>query len=666
MKFMISSALLLVVSMACETRACYPIFRPLFPQPRYIDIEFTDESEHQYGHREMAEILWNSYLALLPMDLPPSDSAARRISDSTEHDAYQSYLRASQMFHSANTDSALIIYEHLRDSLGKKQKKYKKSPRNDHYSWVHEASTYMIARCNLIAAQKDLHGYEFQYPKGFPVSKVDHARLSEADSAFQRYLSEYPQGYYSRSASDLNRRILLLSDRTVELNQALKQRMHSPNVHATRRTLHSNYRWESTRNSIRHMVQTGPNSMSSEPMLEPDLRADFLYEFRKHFTGHIDVSVDPPLLVGYRAIDTQLLTVEELHAISKREKDFLSYPGLLKFVLAVGYYRLKSYDSVLAVSDSVPDVSTIMWLSTQLLRSRAFGHTGRSESQIQVLYEMYERCPNATLAVELAVASLNAGQGLRLFSEASPFLAKARIGDQLDTPPYTPGCPLMTGADNTQIRSFVTFGFETAELKQALAGSRLSGTFRSMFVQELSRRLILLGRYKEFLILGEKESLGPLEGAKKFVQAVVNSPGEPAPWADLGEYQFQISLEGRNPEIGEFLSPWGASGEEALLPRCTVCSFPKHRSDSLIRPLTLFNKAISLSRKKGIRSEAEAKSLHYIVMGGRSESFAHERLDWSYVDRSDSAFARSKAAFQRLHRLYKDSKWAKATPYYYQ
>jgi hypothetical protein len=76
-----------------------------------------------------------------------------------------------------------------------------------------------------------------------------------------------------------------------------------------------------------------------------------------------------------------------------------------------------------------------------------------------------------------------------------------------------------------------------------------------------------------------------------------------------------------------------------------------------------FFRVVEIARSSGEKSEAEAKALHYIVIGGRSGPWL-SRSAWKY-DGDSTTLAESKAAFARLHSEYRESPWAAATPYWY-
>lgn len=82
--------------------------------------------------------------------------------------------------------------------------------------WLKETAIYMQGRVFLNAAQQNAFD-DIGYPSN---DKVDLAALQAAESAFNRYLTAYPQGQYSASATGLLRRVYWLMNDQKRLAQA--------------------------------------------------------------------------------------------------------------------------------------------------------------------------------------------------------------------------------------------------------------------------------------------------------------------------------------------------------------------------------------------------------------------------------------------------------------
>jgi hypothetical protein len=66
-----------------------------------------------------------------------------------------------------------------------------------------------------------------------------------------------------------------------------------------------------------------------------------------------------------------------------------------------------------------------------------------------------------------------------------------------------------------------------------------------------------------------------------------------------------------------------------------------------------------------IKNEGEAKALHYISRCLRGNDF-YRRCTWAIKENDSLYNGKPKAAFTKLHKVYKDSPWTHKTPYYYE
>jgi len=116
---------------------------------------------------------------------------------SSEAKAFVAYLRAASDFYSGRFSDAETGFNTLAEST---------------QPWLKETALYMVARTRLNAAQQDAFDE-------YGSLKEDHDRTAYAGvgQAIERYLSAYPDGRYSRSATGLLRRVHWLAGDTDKL-----------------------------------------------------------------------------------------------------------------------------------------------------------------------------------------------------------------------------------------------------------------------------------------------------------------------------------------------------------------------------------------------------------------------------------------------------------------
>ncbi len=84
---------------------------------------------------------------------------------------------------------------------------------NSTQPWVREAARYTVARLDLNAAEANINGLYGEVS----LRNVETGALAKAESEFQTYLHDYPQGIYAASARGFERRILYLRGDTERL-----------------------------------------------------------------------------------------------------------------------------------------------------------------------------------------------------------------------------------------------------------------------------------------------------------------------------------------------------------------------------------------------------------------------------------------------------------------
>lgn len=114
---------------------------------------------------------------------------------------FANYLQAALAFYNGDFTQALATFNSLSGSS---------------QPWLKETANYMKGRVFLNSAQQNAFD-----EMGFPsTEKIDMASLQAAESAFNAYLTDYPQGQYAASATGLLRRVYWLMNDQAKLAEA--------------------------------------------------------------------------------------------------------------------------------------------------------------------------------------------------------------------------------------------------------------------------------------------------------------------------------------------------------------------------------------------------------------------------------------------------------------
>jgi len=581
---------------------------PFFERPSYIDPDYKAPSytETEYGQKtKFGIVLQQLHGRSEASQKGANDSNARATSQEQEAENYAKYLEGAGKFHAQSYEDALKIFTALSDTQGSFNEKLSGLVKEKNYSWVREAATYMIARCQLIIAQKNWDGYSD------PTKDVDQDVLYAADTSYQLYLKEYPQGLYANSARNIRRKVFYLSGNQAELDKELK--------HA--------------------MLEVFP--ISSDSKAPHNTNSNIVDEFKIYFHGDIDTAHDSPILVAYAWLGDKQLKADDITLLEAREKDFAAYPGLFRYLHALGLYRLEQYQEMLTKTPEQPLTKDMFSLSTQLLRSRALSRLGKDDEALTALEKMHEASSEDAIELEIAYLKLNSGNGLWLYTNQSP-LKTEKI-----------------------LRSLAQFGLTDSELEKSMNSKEINGDKRQFLVDELARRYVLSKSFKKLSSLLIKEQGSGIFVPLKSLSAVLakNASNEQA-LVDVGEFIYQHYITPTATFEGYFSNRFYGNVLLDLSMRCKPCEEFKKRSKNYAPPITLFRSVAESARLSGNKSEAEAKALHYITRCMKKGGEFEDRCNWqtSWGKPSDGT---SKAAFIRLHKSYKNSTWTKKTPYYY-
>ncbi len=605
MKRYILLSLAIAILCAISSHACITSPYPSFSMPSYIDPDYRvpGYAEVWYGRKTTLGMILDHCDHRQSVQDSSSDQQFRELSAQKEPDAYLAYQRGAKLFNERDYAQALEVFAQLKNAPEPERGWWEKFFDRKSHSWVKEASSYMVARCQLVMAQKNWSGYRGS------TRLINRNMVVSADSSYRQYLDEYPDGIYANSARNIFRKIYVLLGKQMYLDQALREAV----------------------------LEQYPISTNYSP--DKPVNKDIIQEFMRYFRGKVDFAHDSPILCAYAWLGPDKPDPGDMTELEGRKKDFVVYPGLFRYVRALGLYKLERYRELLDKTPDEPIADTVMWLSTQILRARAFARLGDETSSMNLLEKMLDISHEDEVEVEIADQALNRGDGLWLFTDKSPIESERNL------------------------RLFALYGLTDKELEFGIDMSEIDGKKQRFLADELARRYILSGRFKELARLFAKDLVFVFFPIKLAAESLAANPRNVEALADVGEFLYEKDI---NPRVllGNFgNSHWTGDPREDL-PRCKPCQDFGERTKSYTPPISFFQSVVEISKSTNMKSEAEAKALHYIVLGGKHGK-SERRCTWKYTYDDDTVLARSKKAFERLHKLYPDSPWTKATPYYY-
>lgn len=565
-----------------STIACWSPPRPLLKEPEsFIDSQFSYYSLCKYDYsftppgvfckpynnlesRFEKVIVYQFNQLKHQQTKDVSDAKARASSMEYESKNYAAYLEGAEKFNSQNYAEALEIFVKLSASSQSFKDKVIKLFK-DNYSWVREASTYMVARTLLVMSQDKWDGYSD------PLKLVDQQMLSKADAAFQHYLKEYSQGLYASSALNIKRKILYLAGNQKKLDEELKLMMSKILNHA-------------------------PAAISVNDYTIQDV----INEFKYYFKGDIDVACDHPMLITYKLLNYEIIVkLEEVENLKNREQDFALFPGLFKYLYSLGLYNAEQYARLLAISEE-PLTDDLLSKSTTVLRARAFAKLNRNEEALKAFTELYKLTNEDILEGEIADLELNMGNGIGLYATSSPLKREKNL------------------------RAFA-LRLTNNELEKGINLKDVTGDKRQYILEELIRRYLLSRRFKELsLLLNFEVNLGKFENIKPTVLKLADHDNDPHSLVELAEFLYQNYITPQDSLIdpdpyteGNILSDIKQSKE-----------LFEERTKNYEPPINYLRIALRAFELKGKYAESEAKALHYMVecMHGFER---HQRCTWS-------------------------------------
>lgn len=599
---------------------------PFFGIPSYIDPDYKapDYSEFSYGQVAKFNLILRQY-GYVPGDAAPevfewgkpvlvmsgeseAQKTARDAAWAKEPERYGRYQEGADAFYKNDYTQALVIFEALRDEPESWKSKISGWLHKQDASWLREAATYMVARCKLVAAQQNWDGFSDPTAREENgTARVDQPMLNDALQNYQRYLREYPHGFFADSALHMQRKIFRLSGKQAELDAALRAAVG----------------------------EVFPASAASQPPANSN--PNLLAEFEHYFHGQVDVAKDAPLLVAFAWLGTQIPSAGEMTALEKREKDFTAYPDLFQFTRALGLYRMGNYQRLLDVTPDMPGTE-VLAMSTALLRALALAKTGKVDEAMHALEEMQKLAPHHAPELHMVQVAFAQGNGLSLFAPSHVISEKV-------------------------LRSVAQFGMADAVLREGIDSAVVDNGKKMWLVDELARRYALGQKYEALAVLLKAYPGSVFDPVAVPAAVLAKNPHNASALVDMGEFLYQHYITPRSTFEGYDHNHWEGDAFSELKPYCPPCGTVEREKD-MVAPIAFFSAAADVVRASGKKDEAEAKALHYLVKCERHGGEFEDRCAW-HTTWDQNKDGQGKAYFLRLHKLYPSSAWARKTPYYY-
>lgn len=505
---------------------------------------------------------------------------------------YGAYLQASAHFYLGDYGSALSLYQRLAQNskstwlnrFGKHLQQQPLAPsrltgwllstQHSNSPWLEETSLYMVARVQLIAAQKNWDG--FSEPQA-----VDKTQLNIARLAFSAYLDAYPDGLYRDSAIGIERKLAFLSANQAELNRLL-----------------------------RHHVSDSLNHALNHPEATPKAY-ESLDEFRRFFHGVPDFDHDHPMLLAYFVLDQTRFDDDSINRLAKRKQDFTPYHGLFELTFAILQFRLGRLEA-LATDTSLqrPLTNQAASLATTVLRAQAFEALGNADRAIDLWRELNQQIKDNIAQLQLA----------GLYFQSNRFMDL--VGND-------------GGIANPRIKAdFLHFAFATDALESLSQANSLSADAKTLIHRELLRRYLLTADFKAFYRLLSANSTPPFDKIENAARRLVSNPWNADSLAEIGLFIYDRHITPDSPTEG-MQTYFQASSLEDLKPYCTACKLFGSGHRNLQSAYDYLKKAESIYRKRGKKSDTEAQVLHTLTKCFRGFEYRH-RCQWEQNNKNTS------------------------------
>ncbi len=434
---------------------------------------------------------------------------------------------------------------------------------------------------------------------------IDEKLIEQAGKSFETYLKEYPDGLYANSARNIKRRLLLLAGKDKALSDSIREALHNPE----------------------------------------DAQNPFLFrEFINYASdAPINVKTDAIPIILYTWLGNDPITEQDLKDFENRQQDTEANHDLYNMIRAIGLYRTGKYKEL---TEDIPAASETanhtLALSLLSLRGRSYIKQEQYDQARATFVKMLERASTEdereSIELEIARTKIMEDDTKWLFSKNSP-LKNEKV--------------LAAIAQNA---------LSDEELVASLRDSP-SADKRRFLAQELMLRYLLSRQFEQLdaLFKTEKKTDIPKIFAKikSTISALARNPKDETALLEIATYEYQNFITPIHTFDDTYHTPYyDFSAYDQIKSWCTPCQKTEEKRASYEPPYTIFLE-VAQNLKSKEKSETEAQALHYVVTCFRGNSF-QKQCKW------DKTFEnKGKQAFQRLHKIYPDSTWAKKTPYFY-
>ena len=434
-----------------------------------------------------------------------------------------------------------------------------------------------------------------------PLEQVDQNLVKQASDSYAAYLKAYPSGLYADSARHIQRKILMLQGRTDDLSAALRTEANKA---------------------------FAPGNAGKYDVV-------LLQEFMRFNTTPINAAQDAPLLITYGWLKEQIPTAEDISALNKRESDFREHPGLFHFTRALGLYKMKDYQGVLDSTPGDKVTNDLLSLSTELLRAKSFAALGNYDEALNVFTAMNQASSQEAIELEMAKLKIAQKNTLQLYEPTSHLKSE------------------------NLLRAVAQNALDDKDIALALRKPNITGEKRAYLAQELALRYLLTRRYVDLtnLMTQEPAAARYFADIKQAVAILAKQPDDNKSKLDVARFEYYKNLRPNFTFMEQDYYTTHSLPE--MRPWCgTACEGATARAKAAIPPYELFHEVAGATRDLP-PDMIEAETLHFLVRCFRGSEFQN-MCKWERDYPNES-----KAVYERLHKRYPASKWAKATPYYY-
>jgi TolA-binding protein len=297
---------------------------------------------------------------------------------------FAAYIAGANAFYAGDFPAALASFKSLANSSN---------------PWLKETSRYMVGRTLLNSAQATAFG---EYGE-LSLDKVDKGNLKDAETAFNSYLHDFPQGVYAVSARGLLRRVYWLGGDRTRLAQAFDRAFADSDKGANNVT-------------VLELVQEADakllDSVTVDQIQSPQFLAVLdLMRMRSSEAAAPGGAAQSPLTVAY---------------IEGQKDRFAANPALYNYLLAAFHIYIDGKPELALTLMPKPANAPLTYFafSQQTLRALALDATSQFDAERKLLLEMLPLAQMPLeaeqLQLELAALDQRTGHLDRVFAPQSP------------------------------------------------------------------------------------------------------------------------------------------------------------------------------------------------------------------------------------------------------